>query len=407
MNKKIAITIGILIILIACGFYYFNRADKSEYEWRTRPIERGDLSIVIDATGTMMPDTTVNVGTQVSGTISHIYVDFNSHVRKGMILAVLDTTALYQAVQQAEAEERNASAQLLQARLTFQRAAKLYKRQLAAESDYDQDSVAYIVAKNTLQSSRTQLQRAHINLGYATIRAPIDGIVLSRDVDVGQTVAASFNTPQLFSIATDLHSMQISASVDEADIGQIKRGQQVTFNVDAFPDETFTGEVSQIRLQPVTTSDVVTYTVIINVQNPQLKLMPGMTANLTVHVQEDKDVLKVPAIALSFRPPSGYLAGLKSTSGSTGRHPRGSGTGAEATGKPAYLMERPVDVPGSKGTLWIKAGDRIIPKKVTLGLSDGTYTEVSGDGIHAGDLVVMGTIRSSGSSAPRSPFGRR
>ncbi|HKI45674.1 MAG TPA: efflux RND transporter periplasmic adaptor subunit, partial [Balneolales bacterium] len=307
MKKKTFFAIGTLIIIVTGGFFYFTRSTKTEFKWRTSPIERGNLNIVVNATGTVNPDTTVNVGTQVSGRINKIYVDYNSHVKKGEILAVLDTTSLYQSVQQSQAEVRSAQAQVIQARLTFQRMKKLFAKQLASESDFDTDSVAFIVAQNSLHSSETQLQRARINLDYATITAPIDGVIMSRDVDVGQTVAASFNTPQLFSIATDLHSMRISASIDEADIGQIRLGQNVDFTVDAFPDETFTGTVTQIRLQPITTNNVVTYTVIIEVQNPDLKLMPGMTANLTVHIKEAKDILKVPNLALVFTPPRAYM----------------------------------------------------------------------------------------------------
>jgi len=410
MKKKTFFAVGTLIIIITGGFFYFTRSAKTEYQWRTRPIERGDLNIVVNATGTMMPDTTVNVGTQVSGTISRIYADYNSNVKKGQLLAVLDTTSLYQSVQQAQAEVRSAHAQVIQAQLTFQRIKKLYARQLSSEADYDQDSVAYVVAQNSLHSAETQLQRARINLGYATIRAPIDGVILSRDVDVGQTVAASFNTPQLFSIATDLHSMQISASIDEADIGQIKLGQNVSFTVDAFPDQKFTGRVAQIRLQPITTSDVVTYTVIIEVQNPDLKLMPGMTANLTINIQQEKNVLKVPALALVYTPPREYLAEMmKNRSYSTGTHrtfSEANGNVSEASTRPAFLSEQGTPKPGSIKRIWVKRNNRIVPVRVTVGISDGSYTVVTGD-VKQGDEVVIGASITGGNATTRSPFGRR
>ncbi len=410
MKKKTFFAVGTLIIIITGGFFYFTRSVKTEYQWRTRPIERGDLSIVVNATGTMTPDTTVNVGTQVSGTISRIYVDYNSHVKKGQLLAVLDTTSLHQALQQAQADMRSAKAQVIQAKLSFQRVKKLYSRQLASESDYDQDSVAYIVAVNSLNSTETQQQRARINLGYATIRAPINGVVLSRDVDVGQTVAASFNTPQLFSIATDLHTMRISASIDEADIGQIKLGQKVTFNVDAFSDETFTGEVTQIQLQPITTSDVVTYTVIIEVQNPDLKLMPGMTANLTINIQQEKDILKVPALALVYNPPAEYLAQMMKNRADSANSDRSSAginrNTSNGSIRPAFLSEQGTPKPGSTKRVWVKRNNSIVPVRVKIGISDGSYTVVSGN-IKEGDEVVIGASTTGGNAATRSPFGRR
>lgn len=410
MKKKTFFAIGTLIIIITGGFFYFTRSTKVEYRWRTNPVERGNLDIVVNATGTLNPDTTVNVGTQVSGRINKIYVDYNSQVKKGEILAVLDTTSLYQSVQQSQAEVRSAQAQVLQAKLTFQRMKKLYAKQLASESDYDQDSVAYIVAENSLHSSETQLQRAKINLGYATITAPIDGVIMSRDVDVGQTVAASFNTPQLFSIATDLHSMRISASIDEADIGQIKLGQSVEFTVDAYPDETFAGKVTQIRLQPVTTSNVVTYTVIIEVPNPELKLMPGMTANLTVHVQQAKDILKIPNLALVYNPPRGYMQQLMQNMPDSMRSKRRSFAmnNGGSNNRPAYLSASATPQEGSIKTIWIKRNDRIVPVRVKLGITDGTHTAVTGN-IKQGEEVVTGSsiVGGSGSAPTRSPFGRR
>ena len=411
MKKKTFFAIGTLIIIVTGGFFYLTRSTKTEFKWRTSTIERGNLNIVVNATGTVNPDTTVNVGTQVSGRINKIYVDYNSHVKKGEILAVLDTTSLYQSVQQSQAEVRSAQAQVIQARLTFQRMKKLFAKQLASESDFDTDSVAYIVAQNSLHSAETQLQRARINLDYATITAPIDGVIMSRDVDVGQTVAASFNTPQLFSIATDLHSMRISASIDEADIGQIRLGQNVDFTVDAFPDETFTGKVTQIRLQPITTNNVVTYTVIIEVQNPDLKLMPGMTANLTVHVQEAKDILKVPNLALVFTPPRAYIQQqMKNHPDSARANRRFAGMNndtSKGNNRPAYLSENTLPLPGSMKTIWVDRNDRIMPVRVKLGITDGTSTVISGDNIKQGDKVVIGSMTTGGSPAVRSPFGRR
>lgn len=410
MKNKVFITISILVIIGIGAYFYFSSTSKANISWRVEKVEQGNLDIVVNATGTLQADTTVKVGTQVSGTIDKLFVDYNAHVKKGQLLAVLDTTALHQALQQAGVQVRTAQANLLQAKLTFDRVKNLYARQLAARSDYDTDSVAYVVAKNNLQSDLTQYNRAKINLGYATIRSPIDGVVLSRDVDVGQTVAASFNTPQLFSIATDLKSMQISASVDEADIGQVKVGQSVTFTVDAFPDQTFQGKVAQVRLQPVTTNNVVTYTVIIQVKNDKMELMPGMTANLTIQVQHADSILKVPMMALSFRPPRQYLAEMMKNRGgdSAGRRGNGNFNRGNDQQRPAFLTDAAPEENSDSGTLWIKKGEKISPVRVKLGLNDGTYAEIKSDKIKAGDNVVIGAIVNSGSGqSTRSPFGRR
>lgn len=413
MKNKVLFTTGILVILGIGAYFYFSSSGKANISWRTQKIERGNLDIVVNATGTLQADTTINVGTQVSGRINKLFVDYNTHVKTGQLLAVLDTTSLHQELEQSEVQVRTARANLLQARLNFDRVKNLYSRQLAARSDYDTDSVAYVVAKNNLQSDLTQLERAKINIGYATIRSPIDGVVLSRDVVVGQTVAASFNTPQLFAIATDLKSMQISASVDEADIGQVKVGQSVSFTVDAYPDQTFDGKVAQVRLQPVTTNNVVTYTVIIQVSNKKYELMPGMTANLTIQIQRASNVLKVPMMALSFHPPRQYFAQLmKGRSGdSSGRRfgQRGPGGFAGNAGgnRPAFLANS-TSQKSDSGTLWIKNGDKVSPVKVKLGLSDGTYSEVTSDKIKDGEDVVIGAIvNSSSGQTPNSPFGRR
>lgn len=411
MKNKVLFTTGIVVIIAIGAYFYFSKADKANISWRVQKVERGNLEIVVNATGTLQADTTVKVGTQVSGTIDKLFVDYNAHVKKGQLLAVLDTTALHQALQQAGVQVRTARANLLQAKLTFDRVKNLYARQLAARSDYDTDSVAYVVAKNNLQSDLTQYERAKINLGYATIRSPIDGVVLSRDVDVGQTVAASFNTPQLFSIATDLKSMQINASVDEADIGQVKVGQKVDFTVDAYPEQTFNGVVSQVRLQPVTTNNVVTYTVIIQVDNRKYELMPGMTANLTIHIQQANNILKVPMMALSFRPPRQYFAEMMKGRGrdsASRRNGNSGGYNSNGSSRPAFITDAAPEEKSGVGTVWIKNGNKVTPLKVKLGLSDGTYSEVSSDKIKAGDDVVIGAIvNSSAGQSPRSPFGRR
>jgi len=304
MKKKILIIVIAVIVVGAVGAFIFASSSASDVTFRIEKVTRGDISLLVTATGTIYADTTVAVGTQVSGTISKIYVDFNSVVKEGQILATIDTTFLAAQVQQSEASLERAIAQLNDAKRTLDRTKALFEKKLAAQADYDVALTAYETNLAQKKQAEAQLNSARINLKYATIKAPISGVVIDRKVDVGQTVAASFNTPTLFSIANSLRKMQVQANVDEADIGKIRLGQQVTFTVDAYPDERFTGKVKQIRLAPVTIQNVVNYTVIIEVPNPELKLMPGMTATVSILVAKKENVLRVPSSALRLQPPS-------------------------------------------------------------------------------------------------------
>lgn len=390
MRKRWIITFILLILVTAgIGFRYFNN-NHSQVQWRTSKVEKGDLTISVTATGTLSAVKTIQVGTQVSGTISNLNVDFNSPVKKGQVIAELDRTFLATAVQDAEATVSKAQVQVNQTQKALDRAKNLYQQSLLSVADYDAAQTNEESARAEMRSAQAQLQRARVNLQYATITSPVDGVVISRNVDVGQTVAASFNTPTLFTIAADLTKMQVQASVDEADIGQVKLGQKVSFTVDAYPNRTFWGDVSQIRFQPTVAQNVVTYTVIINVPNDDLKLLPGMTANLNIQVTEHKNVLKVLSSALRFTPP---------VESEGGEHKRGNWS----RGTPPAPSKPPV--PGGTGTVYVLQGERPQPVQVKVGLSDGTFTEVSGQ-LKDGDQVVTGVIQQSPTVTPTpSPLG--
>lgn len=300
MKKKMYLAALVIAVGIAAWFFLRPKnAPKTTKE--TAKVERKDLSRIVTSTGTVEPVINVEVGTQVSGIISKIYVDYNSVVKKGQILAEIDPTVL-----KSELDAQTATVNAAKVEFEFQtknynRAKGLHEKEMISDTEFEEAYYNYEKARNSYNKSRSELNRIKTNLGYATITSPIDGIVLSRAVDEGQTVAASFNTPTLFTIANDLTRMQVIANVDEADIGQVEAGQKVTFDVDAFPDDVFEGEVTQVRLEASTTSNVVTYEVVINAPNPELKLKPGLTANVTIKTLERNNVLTVPSKALKFR----------------------------------------------------------------------------------------------------------
>ena len=311
MKKKKIIIIIISLILIAAGVYYFyqSRNKTTVYYWRTVPVEKGDVTVLVTATGSLAADTSVDVGVQVSGIIAKIKVDFNDMVKRGQVIAILDTTLYHAAKIDAHAAVQRATVALEQAKREYDRSKKLFDNQVIAQVDYDLALTAYQTAQSNLTSAQAQLNRAVINLRYCTVTAPISGMVIARNVQVGNMVIASFNSPVLFTIAYNLKKMQVQAYVDESDIGQVKVGQQAKFTVSAYPDDVFTGEVTQIRHQPIMVQNVVNYIVIIEVSNPDLKLIPGLTANSNILIQERKNVLKIPTNAFSFSPPLEYIQG--------------------------------------------------------------------------------------------------
>lgn len=404
-NPVLIITFSLVLILTgAC------HKGKNSYIFETAVVKKGSIINTISATGTVEADTTVALGTQVSGVIKRIYVDFNSNVHKGQLLAVLDTIPLLTQLQQAQASLEDAKSQVGYQKATYERYVALMEKKLVARADFDLVKYNYDNAQANLKTAQAGFDKAKVNLSYALIYSPISGVVLNRAVDQGQTVAASFNTPNLFTIGSDLRRMQVQANVDEADIGQVKLGQSVTFTVDAYPSDTFTGDVSQIRLQPVVTSNVVTYTVIVDAPNPDVKLMPGMTATITVLVQKVDSVLVIPGKALRFTPDPTWLAEYTKNNpyprrpDSTAIRQSGAGD-RQRTERPAGQSEQGGFQAGSRTgkkpvLVWVKSGDKIHRARLVTGAVDGTNAEVKW-GLKEGDEVItaMSQPGKSGSSA--------
>ncbi len=354
------IAIAILAAGTAAGIIFGCGARKVTLSIDTATVEKGSISRTITATGTIEAVTTVEVGTQVSGVIEKLYADFNSIVKKGQLLAKLDETMLRASLDQSKATLMDAEADLAFQKNNYQRMKSLYDKELVAQADFDQVEYNYKRAVASMANAKASLERNQVNLDYASIYSPIDGVVLNCAVEEGQTVAASFNTPTLFTIANDLTRMEVQADVDEADIGQVRMEQKVEFTVDAFPGETFTGTVTEIRLQPVIASNVVTYTVIINAPNPEKKLMPGMTASVTVILAESKNVTTIPVKAMKFTPPDNLEPGIVATEN---------------------MKE--------KGTqVWVYNGKQMKPRTVETGLTDGSHIEII-SGLKPGDEVVI------------------
>ncbi|MCE1199614.1 MAG: efflux RND transporter periplasmic adaptor subunit [Marinilabiliales bacterium] len=396
MKKSYLYTGGALLIVII-GYFAFTKLKSAEqtYSFETVKIGKGTISNTVTATGTIEAIKTVSVGTQVSGVIEKIYVDFNSVVKKGQLLAQLDETPLQAQLDQSKATVDQAESQLKYQKATFDRYKALIAKKLIAQSDYDLAEYNYNNAIASLKNAKSVYDKNKINLAYARIYSPIDGVILNRAVDEGQTVAASFNTPTLFSIANDLTQMRVEAKIDEADIGQIAMNQRVEFTVDAFPDMKFAGAVSEIRKQPTVTSNVVTYTVIIQAPNPESKLLPGMTASTTIYVNEKKEIAVVPGKALRFVPePEVYSGYLKSLPG-------------DLAGKmaPTILPKEKADP--KTGYVWLKHGPIIREQEVKIGDNDGINYELI-SGLEQGEEVVLSMavvkLTSETKKAARSPF---
>ena len=378
MKKKRRIWWIILgIVALAIAIMAIVKATKSankELVIRTHVVEEYTVENTVTATGTIEPVETVEVGTQVSGKVEKIYVDFNDVVKKGQLMAELDKQTLNQSLSRARASLTSAESQLNYAKLTYERTKQLYEANAATLAAYQEAQNAYTQAQMSKRNAQASYDQARVDLAYAEIYSPIDGIVLDRAVEVGQTVAASFSTPTLFTLANDLTKMQVEADVDEADIGQVKEGQRVTFTVDAYMDEVFNGTVNQIRMKPTTTSNVVTYTVIIDAPNPEQKLFPGMTASVTI-VTEEQTGLAVPAEAFNFTPDEQVLKAIRKAEKPEGQR-----------------LERPMIQEGEKQAdhtmVWLKKGDDMMPRSVKVGMSDGAYKIIE-QGVQAGDSVVL------------------
>ena len=361
---------SILAVGIFTALLFGCKGDGPSY--RTDPVTRGDIQQAVTATGTVNAVTTVQVGTQVSGTIKNLYVDFNSRVKKGQLIARIDPTMFEAQVAQARATVSKTDATFRDAERTFKRNQELYAKNLIPRSDLDTAETNFDGAKAQLEQDKAALMVSETNLRYTSILSPVDGVVISRAVDIGQTVAASFQTPTLFTIAQDLTKMQIDTNVAESDIGVVKVGQEVDFTVDAYPDTTFEGKVWQIRQAPITVQNVVTYDVVIQVNNKDLKLMPGMTANASIVIQTRENVLRITNAALRFR---------------FADKPAGAGSAAGAGEK--------------KGpSIWVLENNK--PKRVgiTPGISDGNYTEVVSGDLKEGQQAIVEALRKGKGPAP-------
>lgn len=407
--SKVWIIVGVLVVLAVAAWLATRSKDETKISFTTAKVEPANIQNSVTATGTIEPVTSVTVGTQVSGIVSHLYVDYNSQVKKGQVIAELDKTNLISTLSSAKASLRSAVANVAKAkadyqsqvanlnyqRANFNRYATLYRKGLTSANDYDNARLALQQAQEQVASSnqlvaqaeqqvtqsRAQVSQAETNLGYATITSPIDGVVLSKSVEEGQTVAASFSTPELFTIAKDLTNMQVVADVDEADIGDVKKGERVSFTVDAYPDNTFSGVVTQVRQEATTSNNVVTYQVVISAPNKDLKLKPGLTANVTIYTAERAGVLSVPSKALRFTPTQ------------------------ETLGKKYKI----VDVAGAKNKVWTLKGNVLTAHKVNIGMTDGMHTQILGgisrDETVITDLAVSTPSESSESSDnEQSPF---
>ena len=390
--KKLYIIAPVLILAALVFWIFALKNGESEAKYLTADVERGDISIFVTATGTAEAVTTVLVGSQVSGTILALYADFNDRVTKGQVIAQLDPTFLRAQVSQVQADLEKATASVSLSQKEYDRALSLFEKQMISESESDLALTNHELALAQEKSARANLERARTNLNYATIVSPIDGVVISRDVDVGQTVAASLQAPTLFTIANDLAEMQIETSIDEADIGRIKEGQQAVFTVDAFPDQTFRGTVTQVRLSPEIVQNVVTYDVIIQASNPDLLLKPGMTANVTVLIDQREDILRVPTAALRFRPPiqdeesssdQGAMAGMR-----PGRPPA---AGSPSTSAGSFGQDAPTAEKKNSAMLWTLSPEgKPEPIPVQTGISDGSSIEIVSGELKEGDTVIVG-----------------
>ena len=384
MNKKKTLVIVAVAAIAALAVWLLSGGKKEEkITFDTAAVAPANIMNSITATGTIEPVTSVTVGTQVSGIVSKLFVNYNSVVKKGQVIAELDKTNLMSQLNTAKTQLATAQSQLNYQTANYKRYKTLFEKGLVAADDFDNAKLSYTQAKEQVVSAKEEVQRAQTNLGYATITSPIDGVVLSKSVEEGQTVAASFSTPELFTIAQDLTNMQVVADVDEADIGDVKEGERVSFTVDAYPDDTFEGEVKQVRQEATTTNNVVTYEVVISAPNADLKLKPGLTANVTIYTAERKGVLSVPSKALRFTPQK------------------------ETVGKMKI-----VDVANAKNKVWTIEGNSIVAHKVNIGMTDGTNTQIVG-GIAEGTKIVTGLnvmggeeekpMEAQGESSPFAP----
>lgn len=367
-TNKTWIALAVLAAAVVAAWLLPGKKKSEKITFVTAKVEAANIRNSVTATGTIEPVTEVTVGTQVSGIVSKLYVDYNSVVKKGQVIAELDKTNLTSELNTAKANLASAQSSLSYEKANHQRYSTLYNKGLVSADEYENALLSYRKAKESVASAKETVQKAQTNLGYATITSPIDGVVLSKSVEEGQTVAASFNTPELFVIAKDLTNMQVVANVDEADIGEVKEGARVTFTVDAYPDDSFNGTVTQVRQEATTTNNVVTYEVVISAPNADLKLKPGLTANVTIYTAEKTGVTAVPSKALRFTPTKETAGGRKI-----------------------------IDCKG-KQKVWTAEGNTLRAHAVQTGMTDGTHTEILG-GISRGTTIIS-EVEVSGGTEP-------
>jgi len=446
MKKKVLIIGGIIVMIVVLALVIFKPFSKSEGEvtFETVKVTRGNISVTVTATGTIEAVTSVDVGTQVSGIIDKVYVDFNDRVKQGQLLAEIDRKQLKAQLEQSQASLDQAKAQFVYQEATFNRMKALYEKQLISQSDYDQALYSYTNAKASLKNAESSYDRNKVNLDYSYIYSPIAGVVLNRAVEEGQTVAASFNTPTLFTIVNDLKQMEVETSVDEADIGKVKEGQRVEFSVDAYPDMKFEGAVAEVRLQPVTSNNVVTYSVILSAPNEEEKLMPGMTASATIFVDEKENTLLLSGKAMRFTPGQEYMqkmmeermkempdsirermqaraqqmqqSGAFAAGGAqTGSMPAGGaamGAGNMPAGMPAFGGGFP-GMSSDDKTVYVKDEQgNLKPKRIKVGIDNGSNVEIL-SGLEEGEEVIVSmstgndseeSANESNNNGPRGPF---
>ena len=392
--KKSIIALSLLALVAAGVFYYRNNAAQSpEQRYKLQTVEKGNLTQTVSANGTLNPVVLVNVGTQVSGTVTRLYVDFNDKVEKGQALLELDSSLLAAQARQTAANVSNVSATLDLARATELRMKSLFEQEYISRQELEQSVQARKSAEAQVAQSKAAADKDRVNLAYTTIRSPVSGIVVDRVVDLGQTVAASLQTPVLIKIAQDLSEMRIDSSFAEADIGSIKEGQKVRFTVDAFPNRSFQGEVQQIRLNATTQQNVVTYNVRVSLSNPEQILLPGMTAYVNIAVQSRQDVLLVPNAALRFKPADLPAATDPSKAAAGEARPNGPGAGG---GKPGRKRDT------ASGTVYIIEGGELKPVSIQLGITDNRSTEVVGGDLKPGDKVIAGENTTAATGKPSS-----
>ena len=369
VNKKVWYAIGVLVVILIAWSILRGGKKEEKVSFETIKVEKKNIHTSITATGTIEPVTSVTVGTQVSGIVSKLYVDYNSVVKKGQVIAELDRTNLISELNTAKANLASSESSMAYEKANYSRYKTLYDKGLVSADEYESALLSYRKAMEDVNTKRESVKKAQTNLGYATITSPIDGVVLSKSVEEGQTVAASFNTPELFSIAQDLTDMRVIADIDEADIGGVKEGQRVSFTVDAFPDDHFEGQVTQVRQQATTESNVVTYEVVISAPNKDLKLKPGLTANVTIFTMEKNDVMAVPSKALRFIPTEALLEKGQTISDCEGDH-----------------------------KVWTLEDNTFKAHKVEIGTSNGVMTEII-SGIPEG-MEILTDFTISGGAAP-------